>query len=128
MASAASFIFREMVRLGVKYVCLTYCWVMVDAPSKLPDPRTSHRNARTMLTGSMAPSVKKWRSSVDTTASITTAGTWESGTLTRFCSESVGQHVAAVVVDEGRLLERLRARQWYPGQVVQTSRDGREAE
>jgi hypothetical protein len=82
-------ILREMLRCEDRYVCFTYCWVMVDAPCRAPEPRTSEMKARTMLTGLRAPSLKKCRSSVDTTALITTWGTSESGTSTRFCSEKV---------------------------------------
>ncbi len=76
MASAASLILRVRLRWEFRYVCLTYCWVMVDAPWRLPDPATSDKNARTMLIGLRAPSVKKCRSSVETTALMTTGGTW----------------------------------------------------
>src|SRR5579864_978793 len=87
IARAASLSLRVRLRWEVRYVCFTYCCVIVDAPCRLPEPVTSDRAARTMLTGLRAPSEKKCRSSVETTASTTIGGTCPSDTLTRFCSE-----------------------------------------
>src|ERR1700743_2683612 len=64
---------------------------MVDPPCWAPEPWTSDRKARTGGMGLRAPSVKKGRSSVDTTASTTTGGTWLRFTLTRFCSEKLAR-------------------------------------
>ena len=73
-----------------------------------------------MLMGLRAPSLKKCRSSVETTALMTTGGTWLSETATRFCSENEARMWALGVVHEGGLRSAgLGAGERDPRQQVQ---------
>ena len=72
----ASRIFRTKLRSFVRYVFFTYCWVIVEPPWRISRLLMSAQAARTIPSGSIPLWVKKSRSSVATTASISTWGIW----------------------------------------------------
>ncbi len=86
MAMTASCTLRWTVFSGSSSTFFTYCWVIVDPPSRTSPASALRRRARATARRSTPLWAKKRESSMASTAAVRTGATSASGTSSRSCS------------------------------------------